>query len=73
MRPSLLSALWIVAGLFALAAAIGLLVGLVTEWGVIRGAVASGGSFDLWLVIEIALAAAVAVLLIAATRQPRQP
>jgi hypothetical protein len=67
------SAMWIVAGVSTLAAAVGLLVGLVAEWGLIGGAVASGRSFDLWLVIEVALVAAVAVLLIAAIRQPRQP
>ena len=65
--------MWIVAGICTLAAALGLLVGLVAEWGVISGAVASGRSFDLWLVIECALVAGVAVLLLAAIRKPREP
>jgi hypothetical protein len=72
MRPSFLSALWIVAGVGALAAAIALLVGIVAEWGAIDGALASGWSFNRWLVIEVGLAAALALLLIAATRQARR-
>jgi hypothetical protein len=72
MRPSLMSALWIVAGVGTIAGSIAVLIGLVTEWGLITGALGSGSRFDLWLVIEIALVAAVAVLLIATTREARR-
>jgi predicted lysophospholipase L1 biosynthesis ABC-type transport system permease subunit len=72
MRPSFMSALWIVASVGTLAAAVALLVGIVTEWAAINGALDSGWSFDRWLVIEIGLVAAVVVLLIAATRQGRR-
>jgi hypothetical protein len=72
MRPSFMSALWIVAGVGTIAGSIAVLIGLVTEWGQISGALASGSTFDLWLVIQIALVAAVAVLLIATTREARR-
>ena len=71
MRPSFVSGLWIVAGVGTIAAALALLVGIVAEWGAISGALGDGWSFDRWLAIETALAAAVVVLLIAATRQAR--
>jgi hypothetical protein len=72
MRPSFMSALWIVAGVGTIAGSIAVLIGLVTEWGQISGALGSGSRFDLWLVIEIALVAAVVVLLIATTREARR-
>jgi hypothetical protein len=72
MRPSFMSALWIVAGVGTIAAALALLVGIVTEWGAISGALGSGWSFDQWLVIEIAFVAGIVALLIAATRQARR-
>jgi len=73
MRPSFRSAIWIVAGLCTVAAAMGLLVGLLAEWGLIAGALSSGQRLDLVLVIEGALVALVVVMLIGATRRPRSP
>ena len=70
MRPSLLSALWIVLGVCVVAASVGLLVGLVAEWSVIAGAV-KGGSFDMVLVIEAAIVAAIVFLLVGATRRAK--
>lgn len=72
MRPSFMSALWIVAGVGTISGSIAVLIGLVAEWGQISGALGSGSTFDLWLVIEIALVAAVVALLIATTRQARR-
>jgi hypothetical protein len=69
MRPSLLKALWMLAGIGAAAAAVALLVGVVTEWGAVSGALEGGRSYDLWLVIEIALAAALVALVIATTKK----
>jgi len=66
-----MSALWIVAGVGTISAAVALLVGIVAEWAAISGALASGWSFDQWLVIEIALVAGAVILLIAATRRAR--
>ena len=71
MRPSLGSAVWIVVGLCTVAAAMGLLVGLLAEWGLIAGALSSGQRLDLVLIIESALVALVIVMLIGATRRPR--
>ncbi|HYW24831.1 MAG TPA: hypothetical protein VE953_11755 [Terriglobales bacterium] len=71
MRPSLISALWIVAGVGTISAAVALLVGIMAEWAAISGALTSGWSFDRWLVIEIAIVAGLVVLLIAATRRAR--
>jgi len=68
MRPSLLEALWIVAGIGTVAAAVALLVWIVVEVGAVSGALGSGRSYDLWLAIEIALATAVVVLLIGMTK-----
>jgi hypothetical protein len=72
MRPSFMSALWIVAGIGTIAATVALLVGLVTEWAAISGAFDSGWSVGRWLFIEIALVAGIVVLLIAATKQARR-
>jgi hypothetical protein len=72
MRPSLGSGLWIVAGIGTIATCIALLVGLITELGVVSGGIASGRSFDMVLVIEIALVAAIVLILIGATRQARR-
>ena len=58
-------------GICTVAAAVGLFTGLVAEWSVITGALRSGDSFDLVLVIEMALVALVVALLVGATRQPR--
>ena len=69
MRPSFLSALWIVAGIGTLAGAIGLVVGIAAEWGAITGALADGWSFDRWLAIEVAFVAVLVLVLIAATRK----
>lgn len=71
MAPSMRSALWIVGGIFTVAAAVGLLVGMTAEWGVITGAMGSGQSFDLVLVIEAVLVLLVVVLLMGTMRQPR--
>jgi hypothetical protein len=60
--------MWIVMGICAVAGSIGVLVGLTAEWGVLTGAMRSGGSFDLVLVIEAALVAAIVVLLVGSTR-----
>jgi len=72
MRPSLVSALWMVAGVGTIAAAIALLVGIVAEWGAITGALASGSAFDLWLLIEVAFVAVLVALLIGTTRRVRR-
>jgi hypothetical protein len=61
--------MWIVAGIGTLAAAIGLLVGIVAEWGAISGALANGWSFDRWLAIEVGIVAVMVLVLIAATRK----
>jgi len=71
MRPSLVAALWMVAGVGTIAAAIALLVGLVAEWGAITGALASGSAFDLWLVIEVAFVVTLVALLVGRTGQAR--
>jgi hypothetical protein len=71
MRLSLMSALWIVAGVGTISAALALLVLIVAEWAAISGALGSGWSFDQWLVIEIALVAGVVVVLIGATKRAR--
>lgn len=71
MLPSLRSALWIVGGVCTIAGAVGLLVGVTAEWGVITGAMGSGQSFDLVLVIEAVLVLLVVVLLMGSMRQPR--
>ena len=57
------------AGIGTVAAAVALLVGIVAEWGAVSGALGSGRSYGLWLVFEIALAAAVVALLIATTKK----
>ena len=49
-----MSAMRIVIGMFAVAAAVGLVVGLTVEIGVISGALLNGHTFDLVLVIETA-------------------
>jgi hypothetical protein len=72
MRPSFLSALWIVAGVGTLAAAVALVVGLMAEWAAISGALDNGWSFDRWLLIEIGLVTSAVGLLIAATTQARR-
>jgi hypothetical protein len=72
MRPSLVSALWIVFGVCMIAGSIGLLVGLSAEVGVISGAMRSGNSFDMVLVIEMAVVAAVVALLYGSIRQARR-
>ena len=72
MRPSLMSALWLVAGVGTIAAAIALLVGIVAEWGAITGALASGSAFDLWLLVEVAFVATLVALLLGTTRQARR-
>ena len=61
--------MWIVAGMGTIAAAIGVLVGIVAEWGAISGALADGWSFDRWLAIEVAIVAVMVLVLIAATRK----
>jgi len=72
MRPSLLSALWIVAGVGTLASAIALAVGLMAEWAAISGALDDGWSFDRWLLIETGLVTTAVGLLIAATTLARR-
>ena len=72
MRPSLGSGLWIVAGIGTIATCIALLVGLIAEFGVVSGSLGSGHSFDMVLVIEVALVAAIVFILFGATRQARR-
>jgi hypothetical protein len=66
------SALCIVAGVGAIATTIALLVGFTAELGVISGGIASGRSFDMVLVIEVALVAASVAILFGATRRARR-
>jgi len=73
MRPSLLSALGIVLGICATATAIGLLVGLTAEWGVVSGLVFSGHFLGLVLVGVAATVLVIAALLAGTTRRRRAP
>ncbi len=72
MRPSLLSAIWIVLGVCTVATSVGLVVGLTAEWGIVSGAMRDGNSFDLVLVIEAALVAAIIALLAGSITQARR-
>lgn len=72
MRPSFMSALGAVIGTCVAAAAIGLLVGLGVEWGVISGAVGSGQFIDLVLVGVVAFVLVVGAL-VARARRRRRP
>jgi predicted lysophospholipase L1 biosynthesis ABC-type transport system permease subunit len=73
MRPSLLSGLWIVAGVGTIAAAVALLVAIAAGWGAISGALDTGWSLDRWLVIEIALVGLVALFIVMRRRALRRP
>jgi hypothetical protein len=73
MRPSLLSALWIVAGIGAIATAIAALVGIAVEWGALSGALRSGWSLDRWLAIEVAFVGVVALFIVMRRRALRGP
>lgn len=56
MRPSLLSAIALIVGLFSVAGLVALAMGVAAEWDVIAGAPNLGGStFALVAVIEAAL------------------
>src|SRR5215472_8260435 len=61
MRPSFMSALWIVAGLGTVATTVALLVGIAVEWGVVSRALSSGWSLGWWLAIEVAFVSLVAL------------
>jgi hypothetical protein len=67
-----LSAIWIVLGVCMVAGSIGLLVGLTAEWGVITGAMGSGNSFDVVILVEAIVVAAIVALLAGSTRQSRR-
>jgi hypothetical protein len=71
MRSPLLSALGILITTSATATAIGLLVALTVEWGVISGAVKSGQFLELVLVGEAAVVLVVAAL-VSGTRRRRR-
>jgi len=73
MRPSFMSALWIVAGIGTIATAIALLVGIVVEWGAVNGALQSGWTFDRWLAIEVAFVGLVALFIAMRRRALRRP
>jgi hypothetical protein len=73
MRPSFLSALWIVAGVGTIATAVALLVGIAVEWGAVSGALGSGWSLDRWLAIEVAFVALVALFIAMRRRALRRP
>ena len=71
MRPSLISALAIVVGICTIAAAVGLVVGFTAELGVISGALRSGDTFDLVLIVEAAIVLAIVAVLFGSTKQRR--
>jgi len=73
MRPSLISALWIVAGVGTVATAVALLVAIAVEWGAISGALRSGWSLDWWLAIEVAFVGLVALFIALRRRALRGP
>jgi hypothetical protein len=73
MRPSLMSALWIVAGVGTVATAVALLVEIAAEWGAISGALDSGWSLDRWLAIEVASVGLVALFVAMRRRALRRP
>jgi hypothetical protein len=60
MRPSLLSAFRLVIGLCCAAAGLGLVMGVVAEWGVVAGALDTGTA----IFVLVVLGEAVAVLLL---------
>jgi hypothetical protein len=73
MRPSFMSALWIVAGVGAVATTVALLVWIAVEWGAISGALSSGWSLDRWLAIEVAFVGLVALFIAMRRRALRGP
>src|SRR2546430_8525041 len=73
MRRSLISALAIVVGICTIAAAVGLVVGFTAELGVISGALRSGDTFDLVLIVEAAIVLAIVAVLFRSTKHPPPP
>jgi hypothetical protein len=73
MRPSFMSALWMVAGVGTVATALALLVGIAVEWGAVNGALHSGWSLDRWLAIEAAFVGIVALFIAMRRRALRRP
>ena len=73
MRPSFMSALWIVAGVGTVATTLALLVGIAVEWGAVSGALHSGWSLDRWLAIEVAIVGLIALFIAMRRRALRRP
>jgi hypothetical protein len=69
MRPSLLSALRLVIGLFGVASVVGVVMGVAAEWGVVAGALQLGGPFFfLVVVVEAVVLLLLTALLIRSSR-----